>query len=730
METITGSVEEIVFYNEDNGYCVCDIDSKGTLITATGIMHYISPGETVTITGSFVTHPVYGEQFQVDSFTKTPPNSTDSIFKYLASGLIKGVGPASAKKIVDAFGDESLNIIENNPEKLSEIKGISLKKAYEINSQYIIQFGIKNLVMFLQNNKISISHTGKIHKILGKDAVKKIKSNPYILAQKIDGIGFKTADNLAENLGFDKNNPERIKAGIKYILNEFSSYGNTYCPKTMLIPKSCSILECKEDNVFESINMLINEKQIVNETIDKTDAIYLNSLHVCESNAAVRLKNLVHNPPSTSSKDYDKVISFAEKTCNIKLEKMQKEAVISAFTLPALIITGGPGTGKTTVINAIIVSLENMGKKIVLAAPTGRAAKRMTEVTGKEAKTLHRLLEMEFSNDDDKNKFARNETNPIDADVIIIDEASMIDIILFNSLLKAIKNSTTLILVGDADQLPSVGPGNVLRDIINSGIVKTIRLNEIFRQAKESMIVVNAHRINKGLLPKCNIKSKDFFFINKRTSDEIIQTICDLCAKRLPSTYKINPMTDIQVLTPMRKNAVGVNVLNQALQNVLNPQSEYKSEKISGLNIYRENDKIMQIRNNYDIEWETNNNTGTGLFNGEIGRIETINSEYDHMNVIFDENKFVEYDFNFISDIEPAYATTIHKSQGSEFPVVIMPIFPGSPSVMSRNLLYTAITRAKKLVILVGRYEILEKMIKNNSEIKRFCGLKEKLLRD
>ncbi len=730
METITGSVEEIVFYNKENGYCVCDIDSEGKLITATGIMHYISPGETVTLTGNFVMHAVYGEQFQVTAFSKTPPNSTDSIYKYLSSGLIKGIGPASAKKIVDAFGEETLSVIENTPEKLSEIKGISIKKAYEINSRYIIQFGIKNLVMFLQKHGISVSHTGKIHKILGSDAVKKIKENPYLLAQKIEGIGFKTADNLAFGLGFDKSNPERIKSGVKFTLAEASSYGNTYYPKKMLIQKACSILECCEQSVRDAIDMLVIEKQIVCEQFKSTEAVYLKNLHICESNAAIRLKGIANKTVNAPECDFEKIIEKAEKSCNIKLQELQKEAIISAFTLPVLVITGGPGTGKTTVINSIIVSLESKGKKVALAAPTGRAAKRMTDVTGKEAKTLHRLLEIGFSKDDDKNNFARNESNPIDADVIIVDEASMIDISLFNSLLKAIKSDTNLILVGDADQLPSVGPGNVLRDIINSGIVKTIKLTEIFRQAKESMIVVNAHRVNNGLMPECNIKSKDFFFINKNTPEEIIKTISELCLQRLPKTYGVNPMTDIQVLTPMRKSAVGVNVLNQTLQEVLNPPAEYKKEKSSGVNTYRVNDKVMQIRNNYDIEWETDETEGMGLFNGEIGRIESISNEYESMQIVFDENKTVEYDFHFISDIEPAYATTVHKSQGSEFPVIIMPIYSGSPTIMSRNLLYTAITRAKKLVILVGRYDILEKMIKNNSEIKRFCGLKEKLLRD
>ena len=730
METITGSVEEIVFYNEENGYCVCDIDSEGKFITATGIMHGISPGETVTFSGDFVMHPVYGEQFQVTAFSKTPPNSIDSIYKYLASGLIKGVGPSTAKKIVDTFGDETLSIIENTPEKLSEIKGISVKKAYEINSRYIMQFSVKTLVMFLQEHGISISHTGKIHKIIGSDAVKKIKENPYILAQKIDGIGFKTADSLAFSLGFDKSNPERIKAGVTFVLTESSAYGNTYTPKNMLISKACSVLDCDEQSAIDAINSLTLDKQIVCEKISNTEAVYLYSLHICETNAAVRLKHLAGRPEKVHENDLEKLIEKAENTSGIKLQDIQKEAVISAFKSPVLIITGGPGTGKTTVINTIILALESQNKKIVLAAPTGRAAKKMSEVTGKEAKTLHRLLELSYTAVEDKNNFIKNENNPIDADVIIVDEASMIDIMLFNNLLKAINTNTTLILVGDADQLPSVGPGNVLRDIIRSGIVKTIKLTEIFRQAKESMIVVNAHRINNGIMPECNIKSKDFFFINKNTPEEIIQTICELCTERLPKTYGYNPMTEIQVLTPMRKNSVGVNALNQALQQVLNPPSKFKHEKICGTTIYRVNDKIMQIKNNYDIEWKNKDTDGMGLFNGEIGRIESISNEYDSMNVVFDETKTVEYGFHFISDIEPAYATTVHKSQGSEFPVIIMPIYHGSPSVMSRNLLYTAITRAKKLVILVGKYEILEKMIKNNSEIKRFCGLKEKLLRE
>lgn len=732
MEKITGTIEEIIFYNEDNGYCVADVDSNGVLITIVGNMMGILPGESITVEGEYKTHPVYGHQFSVKAFSKTPPNSIDSIYKYLSSGMIKGIRSVTAKKIVDAFGKEALNIIENTPEKLADIKGISLKKAYEIGNSYITQFGVRNIVMFLQEYDISIGFSGKIFKKFGYNAIEKIRANPYILCEQIQGIGFKTADKIALKLGGNFNSKERAKAGIKYVLQEFSLGGHTFCPKYILEKKAAVALECDEALVSDAITELAVERGIIIEKKEDFEAVYLPLMHVAEKNVAYILKQLNSRYPEKATQDMFEIIKKVEKHTKIELNDAQKKAVVSALTMPVLVITGGPGTGKTTVINTIINAMELTGRAVTLAAPTGRAAKRISELSGREAKTIHRLLEANFSSEEEKNVFARNETNPIEAKVIIVDEMSMVDLLLFNSLLKAIPEGATLIMVGDCDQLPSVGAGNVLRDIIASGGIETVCLTEIFRQARESMIVVNAHRINSGLLPRLNEKNKDFFFMQRESPEHIISTIVELVKTRLPKTYDLDPLCDIQVLTPTRKGAVGVNSLNKALQEALNPgRMGFRNEKEIGNTVFRELDKVMQIKNNYDIEWETGGEKteiGMGLFNGDIGIIEKIDQEYELMNITFDNEKEVVYPFSYAADLEQAYATTIHKSQGSEFPVVIIPMYPGASNLMSRNLLYTAVTRAKKLVVIVGQVGVLEHMVKNNSEVNRYSGLKERLL--
>ena len=729
MEKITGTIEDIIFYNEDNGYCVADIDSGGVLITIVGNIMGISPGESITVEGEYKTHPVYGHQFSVCAFSKTPPNSIDSIYKYLSSGMIKGIRSATAKKIVDAFGEDTLNVIENTPEKLADIKGISIKKAYEIGNSYLMQFGVRNIVMFLQEYDISIGFSGKIFKKLGYNSIEKIKANPYILCEQIQGIGFKTADKIALKLGGSLNSEERIKSGIKYVLQELSLGGHTFCPRFLLERKSASALGCDESVVSNMITELLIERGIVSEKTSDGEAIYLPSMHVAEKNVAYILKQLNARFPEKETEQHYKLVEKVEKHTNRTLNDAHRRAVISALTMPVLVVTGGPGTGKTTVINAIINAMELSGKTVTLTAPTGRAAKRVSELSNREAKTIHRLLESNFSSDEDKTVFFKNETNPLDAKVVIIDEMSMVDLSLFNSLLKAIPENATLIMVGDADQLPSVGAGNVLRDIIASEGIETVHLTEIFRQASESMIVVNAHRINKGQMPLLNEKDKDFFFMQRNTPEQIISTIVELVKTRLPKTYDLDPFCDIQVLTPMRKGAVGVNALNSALQEALNPKTSVKSEKEIGNILFRELDKVMQVKNNYDIEWEseTQKDVGFGLFNGDIGVVEKIDKEYEFMDITFDGDKEVMYPFSYASDLEQAYATTIHKSQGSEFPVVVIPMYPGAITLTNRNLLYTAVTRAKKLVVLVGQISVLEQMVKNNSEINRFSGLKERL---
>jgi len=726
--SVTGTVENIVFYNEENGYCVCDIDHSGEMLTAVGCMPCLSPGETVTLEGNYTTHPLYGRQFSVSTFQKAPPNSVDSIYKYLASGFIKGVRSGTAKKIVDAFGENALDIIENSPEKLAEIKGISVAKAFEINEEYLKQFGIRNIVMFLQKYNISPLFAQRIFKKFGSGAVNKIKDNPYILAEQIHGIGFRTCDKIASQMGITPDSPYRLKEGVKFVLSECALNGHTYYPYEALIAKACRLLETNDECVSVAISELALEKQIIMEKTEKYTAVYLAYYYYTEVSAAEKLKKLNEPYPQKITDELKRVVETAEKNTGITLQDKQREAVFSSLTFPVSVITGGPGTGKTTVIKTIINSMELKGKKVVLAAPTGRAAKRMSSVTNKEAKTLHRLLETDFSSDSNSPVFIKNEKNPIDANVIIVDEMSMVDIVLFNSLLKAIAVGTILILVGDSDQLPSVGPGNVLRDIIDSEGIIVSELTQIYRQSNQSMIVINAHMINQGEFPFLNEKDGDFFYMNRNNPEHIINTIVDLCLSRLPKAYGVNPMTDIQVLTPMRKNLVGVNALNAALQEALNPSSPDKPEKSFGDTVYRKFDKVMQTKNNYDIEWEQEKDAGFGLYNGDIGIINDIDEDFETLNITFDDNKEVIYDFGCVNELELAYATTIHKSQGSEFPIVIIPLYQSSEKLMTRNLLYTAITRATKLVILVGSENILRSMINNNNEIKRFSGLKDRLL--
>lgn len=730
MEHLSGTVEEIIYRNDENGYCVCDLNVQDVLVTVVGYMPFLAPGEIIEVEGEYKSHPTYGTQFSVSAFSKAPPDSLDAIYKYLASGMIKGVGPATAQKIVETFAEDSLDIIENNPEKLAEIKGISVNKAIEISNSYQSQFGVRNIIMFLQKNGISPIYAGRIYKQFGGSAIDKIQDNPYILAREIQGIGFKTADKIAQQLGVHSDNPERLKAAIIFMLQESSSNGHTFLPRYSLISKVMQLTESDGESVDMAIGELTLHHYLVCEEHDTFEAVYLNGMHMAETGVAYKLRELNNIPPKPVTKTLLDNINRISARIGIELEENQLHAAITAMTTPVIVITGGPGTGKTTVINTIIHAMEAEGKKVLLTAPTGRAAKRMTEVTNREAKTLHRLLEAEFSREEHRTKFARNESNPLEADAVIVDEMSMVDIQLCYALLRAISHGTSLILVGDADQLPSVGPGNVLRDIIKSDGVYTVRLTEIFRQARESMIVINAHRINSGQFPVLNQKDKDFFLLNRNSPEKIIETIIELCTVRLPRAYGVNPYTDIQVLTPMRKNVVGVNVLNTALQNALNPPSNTKKEKKFGEFLFREGDKVMQIKNNYDIPWESDDTfspEGQGLFNGDMGIIESIDNVAEEMIITFDEDKKVTYNFASLMELEPAFATTVHKSQGSEFPVIIMPVYSSNNMMQSRNLLYTAVTRAKQLVILVGQETQLSQMIENNNEFRRYSGLEERL---
>jgi len=571
-----------------------------------------------------------------------------------------------------------------------------------------------------------------VHKRFGNEAINKIKENPYILSEEIYGIGFKTADRIASNMGIPVNSIERLKAGTKYVLNYYCTGGHTFLPRDKLVQLSSDLLGVSELEIENAVISLMIDKTIYIEKDEVMEAVYLTPFHNAEMGVARRLLNIASVEPKIKIDNIEDEVREVEAETGIILSPQQRKAVEEALKNSVLVITGGPGTGKTTIINTIIKLMRKRNYSIALAAPTGRASKRMSEMTGKEAKTLHRLLEIEYLEEGSEQQFLRDEFYPLDYDLIIIDETSMVDILLMNSLLKAIVPGTRLILVGDVDQLPSVGPGNVLKDIIESGVVKVVKLTEIFRQAQESMIVVNAHRINRGEYPELNVKDKDFYFMARNTASDIVNTVIELCKKRLPEFYGYHSVYDIQVLTPMRKSPVGVLNLNTELQKALNPCDKNKREKTFRDIIYREGDKVMQIKNNYNIRWTKINGaqeeeTGTGVFNGDVGYIETIDEEENTLTVLFDDDRRVKYDYNQLDELELAYAITVHKSQGSEFPVVVMPVFPGAPMLMSRNLFYTAVTRAKKLVVLVGMESVIKTMVDNNRETTRYSGLRKKL---
>lgn len=728
---IEGTIEEIIYKNDSNGYTVCEVRGEKSF-TAVGYMPFINAGETIKASGRWVTHPDYGEQFKVELYEKVMPKTVDAIEKYLSSGIVKGVGPATAAKIVQRFGQATLEVIGSDPQKLSEIKGISLEKAIAIGQALDEQRGLREIVMFLQEYGISPSVCVKIHKAYADQAVSRIKENPYRLCEDIFGIGFKTADRIAMKLGIDPASKFRIKSGIKYILNHAASNGHTYLPESVLKERTQEILGSCDADIEDALISLIFDRAVVTEKYDDMTRAYLTSFHSAEQGVCKRLLALSRQRFDKGLDHFEDKLEKIQAEEGIQLAQMQREAIREAMTNGVLVITGGPGTGKTTIIKSIIKLLTDDGLRIVLAAPTGRAAKRMTEATGYEARTIHRLLEIGYTGDETELLFQRNEENPIEADVIIIDEMSMVDILIMNHLLKAVPPGARLILVGDADQLPSVGAGSVLQDIIDCSAVKTVRLAEIFRQAGESMITVNAHRINRGEAPVLNAKDKDFFFLPRSGLETIVRTVVDLCSRRLPDTYGFDPMKDIQVLSPTRKGPAGVASLNIELQKVLNPPDRRKAEKVSKSCIFREGDRVMQIKNNYDLRWERTDNRladGNGVFNGDMGCIVKIDEEAMNIEVLFDDDRLARYDYSILDEIEPAYAVTIHKSQGSEFPVVVMPVFPGPQVLMTRNLLYTAVTRARNMVVLVGDEGFLYEMVGNEREMLRYSGLLDKLKR-
>ncbi len=728
MPELQGTVEDIVFQNEENGYVVAKIRENNDLKTIVGCIPYISEGLYLKLSGEWVIHPQFGQQFKVESTEEILPNSTIGIEKYLSSGIIQGIGPVTARKIVETFGEKTLEILDNDINRLSEIEGIGEKKIRVIYESYFKQREVKNIMVFLQTYGVTPNQCMKIYKQYGSDSIKKVRENPYILTEDINGIGFKTADKIARSLGMEINSPFRIQSGIRYVINDFCALGNTYIPDDVLIKNSKDILSVPESEIEENIYQCALDQKIKIEIIDGKKCVFTPSYYYCELGITKKIITMAYNSYEKLKVDIDDEIKNFEKNKKIKFADSQKEAIKGAFENGIEIITGGPGTGKTTIINCITEIYEEIGLKVLMAAPTGRAAKRMSETTGRESKTIHRLLELGF--DDEENMvFHKDEESPLQCDVLIVDEASMIDIILMNILLKAVGLGTRLIIVGDVDQLPPVGPGNALRDIIESNCIKVVKLTDIFRQSEESLITLNAHKINKGEMPLLNEKDKDFFFLKCEEPSLVLKTLIDLIVNRLPEfNKKWNRIQHIQLLSPMRKGLLGVENLNKELQSILNKAAKDKKEKEYRGNIFRTGDKVMQNKNNYTLKWERvagkGEKEGIGIFNGDVGYITDIDEDQSSLTVVFDEERKVIYDNIYLDELELAYAITVHKSQGSEFPVVVMPIYMGAPLLMNRNLLYTGITRAKQLVVLVGSAKAIHSMVNNNRSFERYSSLK------
>ena len=734
MATVCGFVERIKYRNEENGYTVLSLTDEGDEYTLVGNFHYISEGEMVEATGPMTEHPVYGEQMTVETYEIKTPEDTAAMERYLGSGAVKGIGAALAARIVRRFKADTFRIMEEEPERLSEVKGISEKMAMAISEQVEEKKEMRQAMMFLQEYGISMSLAVKIFQEYGPRLYTVIKENPYQLADDIAGVGFKMADEIAKRVGIFTDSDFRIKSGVLYTLLQATANGHTYLPEDELLSQASELLRVEKESIEKHLMDMQIDKRLVIRGSEGIRIVYASQYYYMEMSVARMLHDLNirgREPEETIRK---KLLQI-QKEESIELDEKQVQAVVEAVNSGLLIITGGPGTGKTTTINTIIRYFESEEMEILLAAPTGRAAKRMTEATGYEARTIHRLLEISGMPGDERSvgmHFERNEENPLDADAVIIDETSMVDIHLMQSLLKAVNPGTRLILVGDVNQLPSVGPGNVLKDVIEAGCFNVVMLTRIFRQASQSDIVVNAHKINAGETVPLGKKSNDFLFIKRDDPNTIINAMITLVQKKLPGYVGADPY-DIQIMTPMRKGALGVERLNTILQEYLNPPDKSKLEKESGGVTFRVGDKVMQIKNNYNIEWEVRNkygipvDKGTGIYNGDIGIIREINLFAELVTVEFDEGRMVEYSFKQMEELELAYAITIHKSQGSEYPAVVIPIFSGPKMLMTRNLIYTAVTRARACVCLVGVPEVFQAMVDNEMEQRRYSGLKERI---
>lgn len=726
METIQATVLHTVFKNEETGFAVIEVENEdGDEFTAVGGLALVMDGERVALSGEWTVHPGYGKQFKVQAFETMQPTTRDGIIRYLSSNAVYGIGKSMAKKIVDYFGDETMDVINYRTDRLMEIDGIGQKKLLKIAESLQKNQGMREVMLFMQTYGISNLFATKIYNKYGKAAISVVKENPYVLAEEIDGIGFLTADKVARSMGVEPGSPQRVNACIQYELKQASGEGHTYLPKEILIRQVKNVTGVTDELIENAIVSLALKDKIVMVDDNGTKRLYYDAFYYAEKYIAGKLTlmmsgNMVVKPCDT--KLVEKTIRNYERNQGIRLHSEQKKAVQMSATVPVSIITGGPGTGKTTIIKCLIDIFEARGDTVFLAAPTGRAAKRMAQTTERSAQTIHRMLEYDFTGDDTYS-FSRNDSNPLECDVLIIDEMSMVDTMIMFYVSKAVSTLTRIILVGDEDQLPSVGPGNVLHDLLESSVIPTTRLVEIYRQDNNSTIVTNAHKINNGEMPVISAGEGDFFLMKRNNPQQIVDTLVDTVVRRLNDYYGYEPLRDIQVLSPSRKGVAGVNNLNKVLQASLNPQSADKSEYAFRDTVFREGDRVMQIKNNYTIEWEQGSYHGTGIFNGDIGTVKKIDTENEYIELELDDGKVIDYKFAWLDDMELAYAATVHKSQGNQFPVVVMPLAGGSNMLFNRSLLYTGITRAEKLVILIGREDVLSFMVDNNYKSVRYTGL-------
>lgn len=726
LTQLKGTVEHIIYSNEDNGYTVMDVGLEDDVITACGVMPYVSDGDSLILWGNWVHNPKYGRQFKVEQYERDMPADSAAILRYLSSRTIKGIGPRLAERIVSAFGDETLDVMENHPEWLADVPGISRRKAEEIAEDFKAKAGIRSAMMFFRDY-FGAAMTVRIYKQWGSGAVDMAKKNPYRLCDEVEGIGFERADQMAMSLGLDPQGEDRIMSGVKYLLTTNAAQNGHLClPREKLTEAAVRLLNTQADRVTAAIEAQLDSKRLVSRRYGGQEFVYDYFTDQQEKYIADKLALLDKLCPAVDAGDVNRFIQREEREQGMTYATEQKRAICDALAHGVMVLTGGPGTGKTTVVHALLHIFRSMDMSVALCAPTGRAAKRLSESTANEAKTIHRLLEMEFEEGTNHGRFRRNEQDLLEESVIIVDEASMVDNSLLCSLCKAIKPGARLILIGDADQLPSVGAGRVLNDIIDSGRFATVRLTEIFRQAQESLIVTNAHAINEGTYPNLGVKNNDFFYLYRRTDREIADTVVELCKTRLPRTYGKATEGGIQIITPSRKGEAGTENLNRLLQSSLNPPEKGKRELKFRETTFRVGDRVMQTKNNYDIEWESGDGidqtAGSGVFNGDIGTIVFIDTAEREMVVRFDD-KEATYNGDMLDELEHAWAVTVHKSQGSEYPFVIVPMYAAPPLLLTRNLLYTAVTRARRMVILVGREDIVHTMVDNNRQSMRYTGL-------